>query len=315
MRIAIEAHDWLQKFYNHILLFSNLPEAEEALKHLKSRGISENTIREFNLGISPRQSSTTITFLKQKSFSVNDMISKKVLRRYRSGNITDPMRGRLLFPILDYQDRTVAFGGRALDKNNKIKYLNSPDTEVFTKGDNLYGLSQARSSIEEKNFLILFEGYFDVLQAYENGIKNSVSSLGTALTLNQGLLIKHTTSNVVIAFDGDEAGRENAFRSAEILKRVGCNAKIAEIPDDLDPDDYIQKYGRKRFLKEIICPSKKYLDSLIDYHLSKYNLSNPIDCFVSLEKLLDKVPTNQTNELLKRIANKLNITVKGDMFL
>src|SRR5699024_3255189 len=149
---------------------------------------------------------------------------------------------RLVFPIHNHDGEVIAFGGRAISHNSHVKYINSPNSKIYRKDDNLYGFHLAKEDIKDKGFAVLVEGYFDVITSHQHGLENTIAPLGTALTVNQALLLKSVTKNVVIAFDDDEAGIQASYRSASILKDIGCNVRIANL-SGLDPDDYIKNKG------------------------------------------------------------------------
>src|SRR5690625_2991619 len=227
---SYKANEWLERFYSYLLLYAE--EGGGAKDYLLNRGLTEETIEQFGLGFSPFKSKTTIDFLFSKGFSMKQLLEWKVLNRQSNGNVNDLFRGRITFPIRDFKGRTVAIGGRATSNHARVKYFNSATTEIYSKSDNLLGFDVAKKHIKKANYAVLVEGYFDVLMSYQGGIKNTVGALGTALTVNQALLIKSITDNIVIALDGDVAGMDNAFRSASVLKSVGCNVKIATIPNE-----------------------------------------------------------------------------------
>lgn len=308
---SYKAHEWLERFYSYLLLYAE--EGGKAKEYLLNRGLTEETIEQFGLGFSPFKSKMTIDFLLSKGFNMKQLLEWKVLNRQKNGNVNDLFRGRITFPIRDFRGRTVSFGGRAISDNARIKYFNSATTDIYSKSDNLFGLDVAKEHIKTTNYAVLVEGYFDVLMSHQGGLKNTVGALGTALTVNQALLIKSVTDNIVIAFDGDSAGMENAFRSASVLKSVGCNVKIATIPDEADPDDFIRKHGGETFQREVINASQVYEDALFDYEQSKYDLSSLTDRFSFTETVLKELSTEniQNNEkLLERLKMTLNIPLE-----
>src|SRR5699024_7609693 len=203
-------------------------QGKDAYNYFKSRGISDETINTFQLGYACKDSELLFAVLNNKGLNFEALLNRNILNVSRNGNYYDPFYDRIIFPIFDYQGNVCGFGGRTMNKNNNIKYLNSPETRIYKKQDNLYGFHQAKEHVENEGYLVLFEGYFDVLQAYQHGLKNCVASLGTALTPEQALLIKSITKNVIIVFDDDDAGVNASFRSASILEEVGVNALIGK---------------------------------------------------------------------------------------
>lgn len=292
-------HEWLERFYHHILMHTEI--GEKAKVYLKNRGISKEVMREFKLGYSPYKIKSTLGFLKGKGFSFNDLVSQKVLIRYKSGKykgkLSDPFRGRIVFPIKNFNGNTVAFGGRSLDDNHKIKYINSAESNDYVKSDNLYGFSRSKQNIKKEGYAILLEGYFDLITSHQNGINNTVATLGTALTVNQALLLKNVTDNVVVVFDGDDPGRESSFRSASILEMIGCNVRVGHMTNKYDPDDFIKKFGRDKFLKEVISPAKLLHDSFIEYKKEMHDLTNPNGRYSFAKDVLSELSTDNIKDL------------------
>ena len=305
---ALEAHQWLSKFYHYILMHTK--NGEKAKTYLEDRGINKETLKTFQIGFSPFDIEVTQSFLANKGFKVEQLVNDKVLRKDSNDNLSNLLNNRITFPILNDKKEIVAFGGRAINDNNKIKYLNSEDSEIFKKENNLFGIHQAKDETDNMGFIILLEGYFDVLNAHQNGVKNSIASLGTSLTKNQALFIKNITNNIVIAYDGDEAGMENSFRSASILDSMGCNVKIAHINNEQDPDEFITNHGGERFMKDIICKAEDVKMSLIDYKAQHYNLNESTERYDYAEEILKGVlKSNQHNEqVIKKIEDVMDIS-------
>jgi len=216
---------------------SNLHKIDD---YVYKRGISKTTADFFDLGFSDSDFSSDCDYLKESNI---DSLSYK---SEKDGKIYDRFRNRLIFPITDEKDSIVAFGGRAID-DNKVKYLNSPETEAYTKGDQLFGLSKNKEDIRKLGFAIIVEGYMDLISLYETGIRNVVASLGVAFTENQARLLKKYTNNVVINFDGDKAGIAAARRAITPLISEGFNVKVFVLPEGKDPDDYVRKEGARNY--------------------------------------------------------------------
>lgn len=152
-----------------------------------------------------------------------------------------------MFPIWDRTGLVVAFGGRVLDGEDEPKYLNSPESKIFQKGKTLYGLNLSRAEMRQKQHAVIFEGYVDTIAAFRAGVTNGVATLGTSLTEDHASILKRNVQSVTICYDSDRAGVEAAFRASEILTKQGCAVKISQMPDGMDPDDYISKYETNRF--------------------------------------------------------------------
>src|SRR5699024_1265184 len=308
MQVEYDAHKWLTMYYSYLLMYTK--EGEKAHAYLKERGISDETIKTFQLGYASKDSSIMMTVLKNKGFTEEDILNRKIISVSQRGNYFDPFYDRIIFPINDFDSRVSGFGGRSMDKNNKIKYLNSPETRIFKKQDNLYGFHQAKEFVKEDGYLVLFEGYFDVLQSHQNGLKNCVACLGTALTPEQALLIKSITKNVVIVLDNDAAGINASFRSASVLEEVGVNALVGTLQSGLDPDEWFKKYqDKERFVNEVIKTAINRKDFLINQKVNSIDINNSNERFSILNELLSNLPSdiNERNYWLELANEKLNV--------
>jgi len=216
----------------------------EALKYLHSRGLSNRIIRQFGLGYAPDEWSSLSDHLLREGFEESILIQSGLAIKSKNGGLIDRFRGRIIFPIFDIRGNVVAFGGRVLD-DSIPKYINSPETQCYSKGRELFGLNLAKKSREKK--LLVVEGYMDVISLHQAGIDFAVASLGTALTSMQGRLLKKYADEVILSYDSDSAGQKATERGLEILNRVGCQAKILQIPDGKDPDEFIRKNGPEKF--------------------------------------------------------------------
>ncbi len=249
---------------------NNLLEDNNALDYLYNRGINEKTIRAYGIGYSKNSWDDVLSFLLNKGYSVEQIEKSGLVIKHSDGNRHyDRFRGRVMFPIIDTRGRIIGFGGRTTG-DAQPKYLNSPDTPVFTKGNNLYGLNIAKKYCRSK--IILVEGYMDVISLYQHGINYCVASLGTALTANQSKLLNRYSSDIYICYDSDNAGLNAASRALDIMKEERIEAKIILLPDGKDPDDFINENGRDRF-QDFLKNSYNYLDFKIFFYKKKYNLN------------------------------------------
>lgn len=240
----IEIHSLALKFYNHILNEHKL--GEKARQYLLNRGIGEDLWKKFDLGYSPEGWENTFNFLTKHKFDVADVaLSGLVIGRERAGNrnsFYDRFRGRIMFPMKDSRGTVLGFSGRVLEKDAKeAKYINSPETPIFTKGSLLFGLNAAKESIREKNEAVLVEGEFDVISAHKAGVTNTVASKGTALTEKQVALLTRLCENVALCFDMDLAGDAASRRGIELLDMAGLNVKVVRLGSGKDPDEFAQK--------------------------------------------------------------------------
>ncbi|MEG0132493.1 MAG: DNA primase [Clostridium sp.] len=226
--------------------YSNLKRFKEPYDYLKGRGISDATIKKFGIGFSLDDWQGIRSYLKQKSYSEGEILELGLTTKNEKGNIYDRFRNRIMFPVFDVTGRVIGFGGRVLD-DSKPKYLNSPETPIFHKGTNLYGLNLAIKNNSSRT-IIMVEGYMDVISLFQQDITNVVATLGTALTEGQCKLLKRYVDTVIVSFDSDVAGQNATTRGLEMLQKSGFELKILQIPKGKDPDEYIRINGREKFL-------------------------------------------------------------------
>lgn len=236
----IEIHKAASKVF-----VENLRRSKVAYTYLKDRGLTEETISIFSLGYALKDWHYLSNYLKDKRFS-HSLILQSGLVSSGDKGIYDTFRDRIIFPICDIQGDAIAFGGRVMD-DSQPKYLNSPDSPLFKKGETLYGLSLAKDGIRKKGYAIIVEGYFDAVMCHQYGFDNAVAPLGTALTTGHLQKLKRFTKKAVLVFDGDEAGKSAAKRSIPILFEQGFTAKILMLPKDDDPDSFLRRKGGTHF--------------------------------------------------------------------
>lgn len=231
------------RYYNEIL---NSRQGEAATAYLKRREISEHTARKFGLGYSTDEWDTLYQHLKLKGIEEDHMLQSGLIMKGSKGKLYDRFKGRLIFPIFDVRGNVIGFGGRVMD-NTLPKYVNSPETAVYSKGKHLYALNFAKNSDSKK--LVVVEGYMDVISLHQSGIDNAVASLGTALTESQGRILKKYAEEIVISYDADTAGQAATQRGLNLLNDIGCNVKVLTVPDGKDPDEYVRKNGSGGYKK------------------------------------------------------------------
>ncbi|MCM0648813.1 DNA primase [Clostridium swellfunianum] len=246
--------------------FSKLRVNKAAMSYFTGRGILERTINSFGLGFAPKSWNELMNYLKSKGYSELDMLNAGLIIKSQKENVKatyyDRFRNRVIFPVFDFRGKVIGFGGRVLD-DAKPKYLNSPETPVFKKGTNLYGLNFAIKNLKER-MLIIVEGYMDCISLHQFGITNVVASLGTALTPNQAKLLKRYADKIIISYDADLAGQNATLRGLEILRAEGFDIKVLTVPQGKDPDEFIKSNGREAFLKLV-----NEALPLIDYRIKK----------------------------------------------
>lgn len=269
----------LFKINEHTLAFFkknlfNTKEGEKALDYLQKRKISKEVIQELKIGYALNSWDSLILFFKEKN--VEPKLLEKaglILFSQKKNGYYDRFRGRIIFPIFNLTGKVIAFGGRTI-ADAEPKYLNSPDTPIYTKGKFLYGLNFCKDSIREKGEAILVEGYTDFLALYQAGITNVAASLGTSLTSDQVSLALRFTPKINVSYDADPAGKKAAIRAISLCFEKGLQIKVLTLPEGLDPDSYIKKYGANQFNK-LVQKSTLGLKFLIDSHLQEDNIEIP----------------------------------------
>jgi len=242
--------------------YNNLRKDKKAEIYFSNRGITEVTMRKFGLGFSFDKWDGLLLYLKKKGYSELDLFNIGLIIKSPKGSYYDRFRNRIMFPVFDYKGSVIGFGGRVLD-DSKPKYLNSPETPLFHKGLNLYGLNFVIKNNKSRTIIIV-EGYMDCISLHQYGFSNVVASLGTALTINQSKLLKKHVDKVIIAFDADFAGQAATIRGLEILRNEGFDLRVLIVPKGKDPDEYIKNNGKEAF--------QKLVDDalpLIDYRLKR----------------------------------------------
>jgi len=235
------------RFYAYHL--HNSEGGKKAYNYLLKRGIKQEAIELFKLGYAPPGWTGFYNFALKKGAPPDLMVKSGLVSPGREKGYYDRFRDRVMFPIFNISGKIAGFGGRTMSEGDKSgpKYLNSPETPVFDKGNMLYGLNLAREEIRRQKKAIVTEGYTDVITAYQAGIKNCVASLGTALTAEQGRLLRNQADTVVTAYDSDTAGQAATWRGLAILQSTGCLVEVAEMPEGSDPDTFIRKNGPEKF--------------------------------------------------------------------
>jgi len=249
--------------------YNNLKSNASAIKYLKDRGLSIEIVKKFGLGYSLDSWDSLKNFMAANGISSELVYSAGLLIKKSNGaDYYDRFRNRIMFPIIDLKGNVIAFGGRVMD-DSKPKYLNSPETEIYIKGNNIYGLNLVKNIKDLKNIIVV-EGYMDAISLHQYGVNNVVASLGTAFTENQARLLKRYANEIIIAYDSDAAGQAATLKGLAILEKEGCNVKVIRLPKGKDPDEFIRQEGLEAF-NELIEKSM----SLIDYKI--YNLKQNTD--------------------------------------
>lgn len=285
----------------------------QGMRYIKSRNISDDTLYNFGVGYADNEWSSLYDFLKSKGFEEQMMLDLGLVSKSAKGKYYDKFRNRVIFPIKNPAGKVIAFGGRALEKEQMPKYLNSPETPIFQKKNNLYAIDIAKSEITSNNRAILVEGYMDVISLYQAGVKNVVASLGTALTENQVKLIKRFSKNVVLSYDNDQAGINAALRGSEILYKEALKAKILTVTDGKDPDEFIKLRGKAAYDK-LVESAKDYPVFAIDNIADKYDLSdvsNKVAFLEDVSTFLSVLRPLERDIYIERVATEYGISASA----
>jgi len=289
----------------------NTQEGKKALEYLKMRGLADETIQTLKIGYALNSWTALLDFFKSQDAPV-PLLEKSglVLAGSRAGEYRDRFRGRVIFPIFSLTGRVVAFGGRTVVEAEP-KYLNSPETPVYSKGKLLYGLNFTKDAIREAGAAVLVEGYTDFSALYQAGIRNVVASLGTALTAWQVGQAQRFASRLIVNYDGDSAGRTAAARAVPLGFEKGLNVEVLVLPDDLDPDSFLQKHGRDKF-QALLKKAVPGLDFLIDSLVKGVRMSVPEEkgrIARAVVKEIEKVPDPiARSEYLQRASQRLGVS-------
>ncbi len=246
-------------------------QGKTAHTYLTQRGLSEETITAFGLGYSNKYSNDLYRYLKMKGYKDSILSKAGLINIDEKNGVYDKFWNRVMFPIMDVNNRVIGFGGRVMG-DAKPKYLNSPETEVFDKSRNLYGLNRARTS--RKSYFLICEGYMDVIALHQAGFTNAVASLGTALTTGHASLIKRYVNEVYLTYDSDEAGTKAALRAIPILREAGISAKIIRMEPYKDPDEFIKNLGAEAFEERIQKARNGFMFSL-EVLEREYDMNSP----------------------------------------
>jgi DNA primase len=289
-------------------------EGEEARNYLKTRKIKPQTERTFGLGFAPYNWDKFLSYAIQNKIDLQKAKHLGLIDLNEKGDYYDKFRNRIIFPIFSPNGRVIAFGGRTLElRDDTAKYLNSPESQIYSKRRSLYGLYQSKDEIRKLDRAILVEGYMDLIALFQSGVKNVVASSGTSLTEEQVQLLSRFTKNIIIIFDADPAGQKASLRSIEILLKQNFDAKVIALPSGEDPDSFINKYGKDKF-DELIFNAKNFLE----YQTEQFELEGKFDdpaegaeAIRELVKTLSLVDDElKRSLLLKSISKKFSLREK-----
>ncbi len=310
--LMFELYRLVARFYQYILLETKA--GSEAREYLEKRDYPMEWSKKVGLGLAPPGWDNLLKYLEKKGYQPAFLEEAGLVIKGRKGYY-DRFRDRLMFTIFNRRDHPIAFGGRLLsDAKDQPKYLNSPETLLYSKSRNLYGINWAADAIREKESVLVVEGYTDVLSLHLYGMENSVASLGTALTLDQARLLKRFASRVYIAYDSDIAGETATRRGLEILRQEGLKVFIVELEEGMDPDDAVREKGLD-FFSEKVKSSKNYLEYLLNRACEKFDLdssSGRIEAGQECVRVLGNIDNEIERQVyLKYVAEKLDLDAGG----
>lgn len=307
-----EAHELLKKFYHHLLL--NTKEGQPALDYLTNRGFTREIIDKFEIGYALDSWDFATKFLQKRGFRPELMERAGLLvKKEDTGTFFDRFRNRIMFPIWDHQGKTIAFSGRVLDKGQEPKYLNSPETIIFNKSKTLYNFHQARLAIRKHQQVVLFEGFADVIAADTADVPNSIGTMGTSLTDEHVKIIRRNVESVVICYDSDNAGLDAALRASTMLGEAGCYVRVATMPNGMDPDDYIRKYGAEKFKNDVIGASLTLMAFKMQYLRKGKNLQDEGDRIRYIEDVIKEISSLEKaverDHYLRQLSSEFSISL------
>ncbi|KAF0394008.1 DNA primase [Pediococcus pentosaceus] len=285
----IDLYEKASELFSHILLNTKL--GEDALQYLKKRGMTEDDIKNFDIGFAAPEDNLLLSFFKEHKIDQHLMAESGLFIESENQTLRDRFFNRIIFPIKDTNGKIVAFSGRSLVKDkNHPKYLNSPETSIFNKGKVLYNFSQARSEIIQQKTVILYEGFMDVIAAHRAAVKNGIATMGTSLTEDHINAIKRVADRVIICFDGDAPGQKAIARAIELLRQSSdLQISVVFIPDNLDPDEYVNQRGTAAFQNLMQQTGESSTSFLLKYDRTGLNLANENDQLEYLKRALKRI--------------------------
>lgn len=291
--------------YYHKRLYE--PRSKIGQEYVKKRKLTNETLEAYNLGFSGNFDELYLA-LRKEGFKDEEILESGLVNKNENGKYIDRYRNRFMIPILDVRNRVIAFGGRVLD-DSKPKYINSPENIVYSKGKHLFGLNVAKKGDTKK--LLIVEGYMDAISLHQRGITNVVASLGTALTTNQGWLLRKNTEEVILGFDSDGAGQIAIMRAMEVMQNMGCDMRVLQMSGAKDPDEYIIKYGSARFQK-LIDEAISLIEFKVKVLKQSLNLEvagDKVKFLNEIAKLISKIDNSIEREIyIEKIAKSYNIS-------
>ena len=282
----------------------NTTMGSEAKKYLADREITDEIIKDFGIGLSLKKRDVLVKSLSNK-YEMKDLIESGLVIKNETG-LFDAYQNRIMFPLWDLEGRIVGYSGRIYDTTEGSKYINSRESKIFKKGELLYNYHRSRDICRELDTVFVMEGFMDVIASYKVGVKNTVAMMGTAVTKIQANLIKRMANNIVLLFDGDDAGAKATMRSIDELLNIGVTPKVVRLEDNLDPDEYIKKYGKDAFINKINNPIN-IMDFKLNYLKKDKNLSSDVEKAKYVNDILKELQNINDDVLIELTLKKLSL--------
>ena len=292
--------------YYHKRLYK--PESKAGQEYVKQRKLTNETLESYNLGFSGNYDEL-YKVLRKEGFNDEEILESGLVKKNEHGQYVDFYRDRFMIPILDVRNRVIAFGGRVLGDAKRFKYLNSPENIVYSKGKHLFGLNVAKRYDHKK--LLIVEGYMDAISLHQRGITNVVAALGTALTTNQGWLLRRNAEQVILGFDADGAGQNAIMRAMEVMQNMGCDMRVLQMTGAKDPDEFIIKYGSARFQKLMneAISLLEFRVKVLEQNLDLEVAGDKIKFLNEISKLLAKIDNTIEREIyIEKLSKGYNIS-------
>lgn len=292
--------------YYHKRLYK--PESKAGQEYVKQRKLTNETLESYNLGFSGNYDEL-YKVLRKEGFNDEEILESGLVKKNEHGQYVDFYRDRFMIPILDVRNRVIAFGGRVLGDAKRFKYLNSPENIVYSKGKHLFGLNVAKKYDHKK--LLIVEGYMDAISLHQRGITNVVAALGTALTTNQGWLLRRNAEQVILGFDADGAGQNAIMRAMEVMQNMGCDMRVLQMTGAKDPDEFIIKYGSARFQKLMneAISLLEFRVKVLEQNLNLEVASDKIKFLNEISKLIAKIDNTIEQEIyIEKLSKGYNIS-------
>ena len=309
------SHENLDKYYDinkdaaRFFYQSFTEKANKGYAYMKKRGIDVAVLKKFGIGYADEEWSSLYDHLKSKGHKEEDMLELGLISKSKDNRYFDRFRNRVMFPIINIRGKVVGFGGRALSSEDNPKYLNSKESKVFKKNNTIYGLNLSKDSVGKEGYIIMVEGYMDVISLYQSGVMNVGASLGTALTENQSKMIKRY-NKVVLCYDADAAGRKAALAGMEVLRKQGLDVRVMHVTDGKDPDEFIKAHGKDAFL-DLVNHAKHFGEYKIENAILGLNMEDRNDRILAVKRIaavLKDLTPGEKDEYASQYAQELGMS-------